>query len=157
MSRENRVYESREEAAGKRESHGSFSRLLFYSICCIMVNLMLGWFLVYVIRQNTGIKWMTLASKPYLLIIEVVLRGLYLLSPFFLTYIVNNALLQLFFLKEQAPKGIRLMSLLLILVVQISFICGTEILKEKRETGQETATAVMECTYRDKNNGGSNV
>ena len=115
-------------------------RILAFTVLSILFNLALGLFLLFAVRQNTGIRWLSLTSQTSRLILEVVLRGLLLLSPLVLTYVVNNILLQILFRNVLPPKGIGLYALLLILVIQTLSIYGM-----MRYTGGEgaTVTAVM--------------
>ncbi len=115
-------------------------RIFLFTVLSILFNLALGLFLLFAVRQNTGIRWLSLTSQTSRLILEVVLRGLLLLSPLVLTYVVNNILLQILFQNVLPPKGIGLYALLLILVIQTLSIYGM-----MRYTGGEgeTVTAVM--------------
>ena len=147
--------EQKKDPKTKESSQLSGIRILLYSVSCVICNILLGWFLIYVIQQNTSIRWITLASRPHKLILEVILRGIFLISPLFLSYIVNNALLHLFFVKTRYLKGIGLYALLQILLTQISLIYILFAIRTKNAPMQETVTAVMWNVTEEQMHGGT--
>ena len=127
-----------------RKPPAGSARIVFFSIVCILLNVILGWSLLYAVRKNTGISWIPLNAETYRLVLEVVLRGLYILGPLILSYVLNNALLHLFFHDVRAPKGIGLFTLLLVLSVQTASVCGMIKLTDGSILDQETVTATVQ-------------
>jgi hypothetical protein len=97
-------------------------RVSAYFLVLILLNVLLGVFLLYMLGISLAYDWTTLKTGSLQAILEAALQLLLLFSPVILTILLNRVLFRVFRGYGRFPRGIWFFAILTILAVQAATV-----------------------------------
>ncbi len=130
MEHDSRHPKSAEEHYGRhifdRRQHRG-GRVFGYFVVMIIMNAMLAVYTIYMLGYSLAFDWSVMGSGTMKAVLEGALQIFLFLSPVILTLILNRLLYRVFRGRGRFPRGVWLLALFMVIIVQaavIAFVFG---------------------------------